>query len=94
MLSLLLPYSLEKYVNLNFMGFHKILKKHDRRLPNPCKEFYMARLHDQSWVRGDFSDIMVTMSRVYSKLRGDEAKEAEETEKQVGHLSQLTMNCL
>lgn len=65
------------------MGFHKILKKHDRRLPNPCKEFYMARLHDQSWVRGDFSDVMVTMSRVYSKLRGDEAKEAQDTEKQV-----------
>jgi len=64
------------------MGFHKILKKHDRRLPNPCKEFYMARLHDQSWVRGDFSDVLVTMSRVYSKLRGDEAKESKQTEKQ------------
>eukprot|EP01031_Cornospumella_fuschlensis_P036887 gene36887-44750_t len=40
---------LEKYVNLNFTGFHKILKKHDRRLPNPCRAFYTARLHDQSW---------------------------------------------
>ena len=38
---------LEKYVNLNFTGFHKILKKHDRHLPNPCKAFYTARLHDQ-----------------------------------------------
>jgi SPX domain protein involved in polyphosphate accumulation len=74
---------LEKYVNLNFMGFHKILKKHDRRLPNPCRAFYLGRLHDQSWVRGDYSDVMVSMSRVYSKLRGDEEKEAEETAKQV-----------
>ena len=41
---------LEKYVNLNFTGFHKILKKHDRRLPNPCRTFYLGRLHDQSWV--------------------------------------------
>ncbi len=73
---------LEKYVNLNFMGFHKILKKHDKRLPNPCRAFYTARLHDQSWVRGDYSDVLVSMSRVYSKLRGDEEHEAKETEKQ------------
>ena len=69
---------LEKYVNLNFTGFHKILKKHDRRLPNPCKAFYIARLHNQSWVESDHSDIMVLMSRVYSKLRGD--KDLQEVE--------------
>lgn len=62
---------LEKYVNLNFMGFVKILKKHDKHLPNPCRAFYTARLHEQSWVRGDYSDVMVTMSRIYSKLRKD-----------------------
>lgn len=65
------------------MGFHKILKKHDKRLPNPCQAFYINRLHEQSWIRGDYSDIMVTMSRVYSKLRGDEVKEAKESAKQV-----------
>jgi SPX domain protein involved in polyphosphate accumulation len=64
------------------MGFHKILKKHDRRLPNPCRAFYLARLHDQSWVRGDYSDVLVSMSRVYSRLRGDEEKEAVEDAKQ------------
>ncbi|KAJ1436068.1 VTC domain-containing protein [Ochromonadaceae sp. CCMP2298] len=69
---------LEKYVNMNFTGFHKILKKHDRRLPNPCKAFYTSRLHDQSWVRGDYSDVIVSMSRVYSALRGDEEVEAKE----------------
>lgn len=73
---------LEKYVNLNFTGFHKILKKHDRRLPNPCRTFYLGRLHDQSWVRGDYSDVIVTMSRVYSAIRGDEEIEAKESEKQ------------
>lgn len=69
-------------MNLNFMGFHKILKKHDRRLPNPCKAFYTARLHEQSWVRGDYSDVMVSMSRVYSKLRGDREVEGKEDERQ------------
>ena len=74
---------LEKYVNLNFTGFHKILKKHDKRLPNPCKAFYVTRLHQQSWVQGDCSDIIVMMSRVYSIIRGDEEVTAKETEKQV-----------
>lgn len=74
---------LEKYVNLNFTGFHKILKKHDKRLPNPCRAFYTSRLHDQSWVRGDYSDVIVAMSRVYSALRGDEELEANDAENQV-----------
>lgn len=62
----------EKYVNINFMGFHKILKKHDKNLPNyPCKAFYVNRLHAQAWVRGDYSDIVVRLSNLYSALRED-----------------------
>ena len=73
---------LEKYVNINFTGFHKILKKHDRHLPNPCKAFYTARLHDQSWVRGDYSDVMVIMSRIYEIIRGDVKVEEVQNDKQ------------
>lgn len=63
---------LEKYVNINFMGFHKILKKHDKNLPNnPCKAFYVNRLHSQAWVRGDYSDIVVRLSNIYSSIRED-----------------------
>eukprot|EP00934_Nitzschia_sp_Nitz4_P001692 Nitzschia sp. Nitz4//scaffold13_size275219//220515//222797//NITZ4_000910-RA/size275219-augustus-gene-0.274-mRNA-1//-1//CDS//3329536122//1692//frame0 len=63
---------LEKYVNLNFMGFHKILKKHDKNLPNnPCKAFYVNRMHGQAWVRGDYSDLVVRLSQIYAKLRDD-----------------------
>ncbi|KAK9865590.1 hypothetical protein WJX84_011801 [Apatococcus fuscideae] len=37
--------SLEKYVNLNYMGFHKILKKHDKMVPTaPCQQYYLAQL--------------------------------------------------
>lgn len=73
---------LEKYANVNFTAFNKILKKHDRRLPNPCKKFYMARLNEQSWVAGDHSDIIVKMSSIYSLLRGDADIKEEETAKQ------------
>jgi SPX domain protein involved in polyphosphate accumulation len=73
---------LEKFVNINFTGFHKILKKHDKRLPNPCKAFYISRLHQQSWVRGDYSDVIVTLSRIYSIIRGDVAAPPNQDEKQ------------
>jgi SPX domain protein involved in polyphosphate accumulation len=68
---------LEKYVNLNFMGFHKILKKHDKNLPNnPCKAFYVSRMHAQAWVRGDYSDLVVRLSQIYARLRDDQVAEA------------------
>jgi len=63
---------LEKYVNINFMGFHKILKKHDKYVMNhPCREFYVSRLHAQAWVRGDYSDVVIRLSAIYSTLRKD-----------------------
>ena len=63
---------LEKYVNLNYMGFHKILKKHDKNLPqSPCRQFYISHLHNQPWVQGNYSDLLLSLSNVYSELRGD-----------------------
>ena len=68
--------TLEKYVNINFMGFHKILKKHDKNAPaHACKQFYINRMHNQAWVRGDYSDVVVRLSAIYSALRNDHAAE-------------------
>lgn len=65
---------LEKYVNLNYMGFHKILKKHDKQLPlSPCRQFYISHLHNQPWVQGSYADLLVTLGHVYAEIRGDEA---------------------
>ena len=70
---------LEKYVNINFMGFHKILKKHDKHIPaNPIKAFYVARMHGQAWVRGDYSDVVVRLSSIYSTLRNDKPSQESE----------------
>lgn len=78
---------LEKYVNINFMGFHKILKKHDKNLPNtPCKAFYVNRLHTQAWVRGDYSDIVVRLSQIYAALRQDHIAEENKDASQVSTL--------
>ena len=73
----------EKYVNLNFTGFSKILKKHDRWIPqNPCKAFYMKRLMEQDWTQGKYTDIIVIMSQIYSCIRQDVVPEVVKTEKQ------------
>lgn len=70
--------ALEKYVNLNYMGFHKILKKHDKMLPHtPCRQFYISHLHNQPWVQGNYSELMVILSGVFSQLRGDQLAEAQ-----------------
>jgi len=46
--SLLFSFTNPRYVNLNYLGFHKILKKHDKNLPHaPCQQFYVAHLHHQ-----------------------------------------------
>jgi len=80
---------LEKYVNINFMGFHKILKKHDKNLPNvPCKAFYVSRMHAQAWVRGDYSDLVVRLSHIYASLRDDHV--ADENNDQQSFLRQTT----
>lgn len=63
---------LEKYVNINLMGIHKILKKHDKNLPAfACRAHYVNRVHAQAWVRGDYSDIVVRLSNIYAALRDD-----------------------
>ena len=70
---------LEKYINLNYTGFYKILKKHDKNLPStPCRQFYMARLHQTPWIQGDYSSVFVTLSRIYSMLRSDVVPDAQD----------------
>lgn len=77
---------LEKYVNLNYMGFHKILKKHDKMLPHsPCRQFYVSHLHNQPWVQGSFADLLVTLGNVYAEIRGDEVAHVPHEERNPGY---------
>ncbi len=51
---------LEKYCNLNYAGLQKILKKHDKLLPEvPCYYFYKSHISTQPWVKGEHQDIQV-----------------------------------
>ena len=50
-----------RYCNLNYAGLQKILKKHDKLLPQaPCIHFYKAHIASQPWVKGDHQDVQVS----------------------------------
>ncbi len=44
-----------------------------------CKALYVSQIHKQGWVRGDNSDVIVTLSQIHSKLRGDKKVEQVES---------------
>lgn len=73
-------------------GVHKILKKHDKLLPHaPCRQFYIAHLHQQPWVQGTYSDVLVHLSNVYSQLRGDSTGQKNEDAAQASPPSHLSL---
>ena len=60
----------ERYVNVNVTAVRKLLKKHDKVLPQrPIKAFYTGRMHDMRWVRNDYSDVVVRLCRLYATDR-------------------------
>eukprot|EP00968_Pinguiococcus_pyrenoidosus_P015071 scaffold1387_cov260-Pinguiococcus_pyrenoidosus.AAC.1 len=62
---------LEKFVNLNYTGFDKIMKKHDKIYETPCRSHYLTRLASEPWARGNYSQIVVGLSQLWQKIRGD-----------------------
>jgi SPX domain protein involved in polyphosphate accumulation/uncharacterized membrane protein YidH (DUF202 family) len=74
---------LEKFANVNYLGFHRILKLHDQMFPRAkCRDFYIKRMHTMSWVKGNHSKIFVNLSRLMSNLRGDVAGAKKEQDDQ------------
>eukprot|EP00696_Hemimastix_kukwesjijk_P015625 gnl/Hemi2/3849_TR1352_c0_g1_i1.p1 gnl/Hemi2/3849_TR1352_c0_g1~~gnl/Hemi2/3849_TR1352_c0_g1_i1.p1 ORF type:complete len:751 (-),score=282.81 gnl/Hemi2/3849_TR1352_c0_g1_i1:75-2207(-) len=65
---------LEKFVNLNYTGCRKILKKHDKTLSVAMTPVFSVLLSKMPWVKGKFTDLFVTLSRVHEKLRPQRAK--------------------
>lgn len=79
-----------RYVNLNYLGLHKILKKHDKNVPNqPVHQFYINYLHKEKWLSGDYTQELVELSELFSKLRGDGSGVRNEDAAQVCVMFQL-----
>lgn len=88
-----------RYVNINYLGLHKILKKHDKNMPDMrVHAFYASWIHREKWLSGDYSEELVMLSNVFSQIRGDTTGVKNEDSAQVRpprHLRcQLTCSCI
>lgn len=44
----------------------------------PIRQFYISRVHQQPWVQGNYSDILVQLSNIHSLLRQDKTGQKNE----------------
>lgn len=64
-------HDLAKYVQLNYTGLQKIVKKHDKLYPKAqIKSLFAARLNARPFFRNNFDSYIVKLSRAYEIVRG------------------------
>jgi len=63
-------HDLAKFVQLNYTGFQKILKKHDKTHPDrQLKPIFAARLNAKPFFKDNYDAFIVKLSRVYDNVR-------------------------
>lgn len=63
---------LDHFARVNFTGFVKIVKKHDRLHPDYCvKPLLNVRLHELAFHSEDYSPLLYKISSLYNSLRED-----------------------
>eukprot|EP00128_Syssomonas_multiformis_P012965 Colp12_sorted_trinity150504_noHs@13745 len=60
---------LAKFNNLNYTGFMKILKKHDKYTPFCLKPTFMARLNTKPFYKENFDALIARLSALYELIR-------------------------
>ncbi|KAI9140555.1 VTC domain-containing protein [Paraphysoderma sedebokerense] len=60
---------LAKYTRLNYTGFLKILKKHDKHTIYMLKPMFMVRLNARPFYRENFEKLILKLSNLYDILR-------------------------
>jgi SPX domain protein involved in polyphosphate accumulation len=64
----------EDYINLNYLGFSKILKKHDKRSSCPFRMPYLLKIQNQTFVEGKMAHIIKTISDMNASIHGEAVK--------------------
>lgn len=63
-------HDLAKFVQLNYTGFQKIIKKHDKLYPDKqLKPLFAARLNAKPFFKDNYDAFIVRLSRVYDDVR-------------------------
>ncbi|VEU20751.1 DEKNAAC101625 [Brettanomyces naardenensis] len=69
-------YDLNTFTQLNYTGFQKILKKHDKQTKYILKPIYQSRLDAKPFYKTNTDEMIVKLSKLYDlvRTRGDPAK--------------------
>lgn len=60
---------LSKFIRLNYSGFVKILKKHDKRTSFMLKSMFMVRLNARPFYKLSFDSLIIRLSKLYDTVR-------------------------
>ena len=60
---------LYKFIRLNYSGFIKILKKHDKHTTYKLKTMFMVRLNARPFYRHSFDSLIIRLSKLYDTVR-------------------------
>jgi SPX domain protein involved in polyphosphate accumulation len=69
----------EDYVNLNYMAFSKILKKHDKFSTCPYRMPYLMKIQSQTFVREKMADVIKALSDTRAALDGRAVRAGAQT---------------
>ncbi|KAG7885988.1 hypothetical protein KL938_001020 [Ogataea parapolymorpha] len=62
-------HDLNKFTRLNYIGFQKILKKHDKLTKFILKPIFQARLNAKAFYKDNYDSLIVNLSKLYDLVR-------------------------
>lgn len=62
-------HDLAKFTRLNYTGFQKIIKKHDKTTKFTLKPVFQARLNAKAFYRDNYDNLIVKLSKLYDLVR-------------------------
>ncbi|ODQ47062.1 hypothetical protein PICMEDRAFT_76195 [Pichia membranifaciens NRRL Y-2026] len=62
-------HDLNTFTRLNYIGFQKILKKHDKLTKFILKPIFQARLNSKSFIKDNLDGLIVKLSKLYDLVR-------------------------
>lgn len=62
-------HDLAKFTRLNYTGFQKIIKKHDKTTKFTLKPVFQARLNAKAFYKDNYDNLIVKLSKLYDLIR-------------------------
>lgn len=62
-------HDLARFTRLNYIGFQKILKKHDKMTKFTLKPIFLARLNSKAFYKDNYDTLIVKLSKLYDMVR-------------------------